>query len=260
MKYFLTLLGGIIVGAVLAFLFFTGAPKARPIPGSPIKPPDQNGTPPGTAVVALDEKFFDAVLGAIFRDMNAPSFPLKLASLNEQMEREKAGSADFRFAAFQSGCEDKIVLVPEGSGVKSSIRFSGGKIMAPLAFTGSYSVFGNCIQFKGWAQASLSLNYDPSKETVYGKLNVEGVNLEGAPVAVGGLITPLVQGTINQRVNPLEILRAPQLALNVPVQASNGTLTAHVKDVRAEVTEGALRLYITYDFQAQRGQPPPPQG
>jgi hypothetical protein len=85
---------------------------------------------------------------------------------------------------------------------------------------------------------------------------VEAVNLDGAPPMVGGLITPLVQGTINQRVNPQEILRAQQLALSVPVKASNGTLKARVKDVRAEVKDGALRLHVTYDFQAEPGLQP----
>ena len=73
MKYFLTLLAGIIVGAVLVFLFFTGAPRAKAIPGSPIKPPEQGGPPPGTAIVSLDERFFDAVLGAIFKDRHNTS-------------------------------------------------------------------------------------------------------------------------------------------------------------------------------------------
>ena len=103
----------------------------------------------------------------------------------------------------------------------------------------------------------MQLSFDEEKQTVYGQLNVEGVNLDGAPPAVGGLITPLVQGTINQQINPLEILRAPQLALTVPVKASKGTLKARVKDVRAEVTDGTLRLHITYDFQAERAQQPP---
>jgi len=257
MKYMLTLLGGVILGAVLVFFFFTGAPRAKPLPGSPIKPPEQGGPPPGTAVVTLDERFFDAVLGAIFRDMNAPSFPLQLTSMSGPMED---GRATFSLAAFQGGCENKVVLAPEGSGVKTGVRFTGGKVMAPLAFTGSYSVFGSCVNFKGWAQASMQLSFDQAKQTVYGQINVEGVNLEGAPPMVGGIITPLVQGTINQRVNPLEILRAPQLALAVPVQASNGTLNARVTDVRTEVAEGSLRLHITYEFQAQRGQTPPPQG
>lgn len=254
MRYFLTLVGGVILGAVLVFIFFTGAPRAKPLPGSPIKAPEQGGPPPGTAIVTLDERFFDAVLGAIFRDMNAPAFPLQLTSLNAPAMDERAV---FRAIAFQGGCENKVTLVAEGSGVKSGVRFTGGKVMAPLAFTGSYSVFGNCINFKGWAQANMQLSFDREKQTVYGQINVEGVNLEGAPPMVGGIITPLVQGTINQRVNPLEILRAPQLALAVPVQASNGTLNARVTDVRTEVAEGNMRLHITYEFQAQRGQAPP---
>jgi hypothetical protein len=253
MRYVLTLIGGVIVGAVLVFLFFTGAPRATPLPGTPVTPPDQGGTPPGTAVVVLDERFFEAVLAPIFRDMNAPSFPLKLASLESPSEF----GAEFRNAALQGGCEDKVVLIPEGSGVKTGVRFKDGKMIAPLAFTGSYSVFGNCVQFKGWAQASMHLSFDLEKQTVYGHLNVEGVNLDGAPPMVGGLITPLVQGTINQRINPLEILRAPQLALSVPVQASKGTLKARTKDVRAEVADGLLRLHITYEFQAEAGQQAP---
>ena len=251
MKYFLTLVGGVIVGAVLVFLFFTGAPRATPLPGSPVTPPDKGGTPPGTAVVVLDEKFFVAVLEPILRDVNAPSLPLKLVSMDDQMER---GVANFRFADYQGGCEDKIVLLPEGSGVKTGVRFAGGKIIAELAFNGSYSVFGNCVPFKGWAQANMQLSFDQTKQIVYGQLNVEGVNLDGAPPMIGGFITPLVQGTINQRLNPLEILRAPQLALTVPIQAGKGTLKARVKDVRAEVTNGELRLHITYEFQAERGE------
>jgi hypothetical protein len=254
MKYLLTLVGGVIVGAVLVFLFFTGAPRAKALPGTPIGPPDPSGPPPGTAVVTLDERFLDAVLGAIFRDLNAPSFPLQLTSAN--LPANKSDNP-FALAAFQGGCENKVVLVPEGSGVKTGVRFTGGKVMAPLAFTGSYSVFGSCVNFKGWAQASMSLSFDRDKQIVYGQVNVEGVNLEGAPPVVGGVITPLVQGTINQRVNPLEILRAPQLALNVPIQSSNGTLSARVKDVRTEVGDGVLRLHITYEFQAQRGQQVP---
>jgi hypothetical protein len=252
MRYLLMLLAGVIVGGALVFFFFTGAPRAKPLPGTLIKPPDQGGAPPGTAVVALDEKFFDAVLGAIFRDMNAPSFPLQLTSAVAPHDGEPV----FRHA-FQGGCENKIVLAPEGSGIRTGVRFTGGKILAPLAFTGTYSVFGSCVNFKGWAQASVVLSFDHEKQTVYGQINVEGVNLEGAPPVVGGIITPLVQGTINQRVNPLEILRAPQLALSMPVQASGGTLSARVKDVRTEVGEGSLRLFITYEFQAQRGQPTP---
>jgi len=134
------------------------------------------------------------------------------------------------------------------------VRFAGGKITAPLAFSGSYNLLGNCMQFKGSADTAVLLSFDQSKQTVYGQLNIEGMNLEGVPPLANNFVTVFVQNAINERVNPFEVLRAQQLALSMPVQASGGTLKAQVKDVRAEVVEGALRLHITYDFSAVRGE------
>ena len=150
-----------------------------------------------------------------------------------------------------------VVLAPEGSGTRTSVRFTGGKVIAPLAFSGSYSALGMCLNFKGNAQATVQLSFDQGKQTVYGQVNVEAVNLEGVPPGAGGIVTLFVQRAINERVNPLEVLRAPQLSLAVPVQATGGTLKAQVKDVRAEVLDGSLRMYITYDFSGVKGQLPP---
>lgn len=259
MKYVLTLLGGAALGALL-ILFFLGAPRGKPMPGVPVKPPDQNAPPAGgTALVTLDEKFFDALLASIFRDMGGPSFRLSSTKADAP-----AGSLEFLPAALQGGgCPDVVVLAPEGSGTKTSVRFTGGKVIAPLAFSGSYSALGICLNFKGSAQASVELYFEQGKQTVYGRVNVETVNLEGVPPGAGGIVTLFVQRSINERVNPLEVLRAPQLALTVPVEATGGTLKAQVKDVRAEVLDGSLRMHITYDFSGIRGQqppPPPPQG
>lgn len=249
MRYILVLLIGLILGGALAF-YFLGVSHAKAAPGTLVKAPDPAGDQPGTAVLTLDEKFFDALLGKVFNDLGAPAFPLQMGRLEGAgvgLERESA--ATFRLAAFQGGdCKNQVVLAREGSNVTTGVHFSGGKILAPLAFSGSYNLLGNCWQFKGWAQTSLQLSFDQSNQKLYGQINVEGVNLEGISPAVGGFITPVVQRTINERVNPLEMLRAEQLTLNVPIKASNATLNAHVKDVRAEVNEGALRLHITYDF------------
>ncbi|HEY0385032.1 MAG TPA: hypothetical protein VGC64_03440 [Pyrinomonadaceae bacterium] len=251
MRYILTLLGGMLLGALLV-LFFLGAPRGKQMPGVPVKPPDQNAQAGGgTALVTLDEKFFDALLGTIFRDMGGPSF-----HLSSMTETAPADRARFLPAAFQGGCPDVVVLAPEGSGTRTGVRFTAGKIIAPLAFSGSYSALGYCVNFKGSAQASVQLYFDQGKQTVYGQVNVETVNLEGVPPGAGGIITLFVQRAINDHVNPLEVLRAPQLALNVPVQATGGTLKAQVKDVRAEVLDAALRMFITYDFTGVRGQPP----
>ena len=256
MKYALALITGLVglVLGALVVLFLLGAPKAKPLPGLPVQAPDPNGDVAGTAVVTLDEKFFDTLLASIFRDLGSPSFPLELTKL----EQTPSDASILRTipAALQDDCPDLVVLKTEGSNVKTGVRFTGGKIIAPLAFTGSKNLFG-CQRFQGWAQASIDLRFDKEKQTVYGQINVEGVNLEGAPEIVGGIATLLIQRSINQRINPLEILRAPQLALAMPVQSSNGTLKAQVKDVRAEVTDGKLILHISYDFTGVRGSLPP---
>lgn len=246
---------GLVLGAVLT-LFILGAPKAKPLPGSAVKAPDPQGDPPGTVIVTLDEKFFDPLLASIFRDLGAPSFPLELT----MMEHKTGDEATPRLlpAALEDQCPDLVVVDSEGSNTKTSVHFADGKIVAPLAFNGSKNILGGCVRFKGWAQANINLSFDQEKQTVYGQINVEGVNLEGAPAAVGGIATMLVQRSINERINPLEILRAPQLALAVPVVSTGGTLKAQVKDVRSEVKDGKLILHITYDFTGIRGAQPPP--
>jgi hypothetical protein len=256
MRYLPAVITGVVGLALGAFLvlFLVGAAKPKALPGQPVQAPQPGGDPPGTAVVTLDEKFFDPLLGTLFRDLGPPSFPLELAMMERGLPYDSTLTT--LPAAFQTDCPDTVVIKTEGSNVKTGVRFAGGKILAPLAFDGSKNIFGACVRFQGWAQASIDLRFDQERQTVYGQINVEGVNLEGAPAAVGGIATLLVQRSINQRINPLEILRAQQLAVAMPVQSANGTLKAQVKDVRAEVAEGKLVIHITYDFSGARGAAP----
>jgi hypothetical protein len=159
-----------------------------------------------------------------------------------------------RLAVFQGGCTNSITLLPEGSGVKTSVQFHGGNISAPMAFNGSYNLLGNCVQFKGWAQTSIQLSFDQAQQTVYGHVNVSGVNLEGVAPVANNFVTVFVQSAINQRVNPLILVSERQLALLVPVKASNGAVKARVKDVRAEILDGSMKLHVTYEFSGVRGQ------
>ena len=243
---------GLIIGGALVFFFFGGAPRAaKAPPGAIIQPPDPNGVPAGTAQIVLRQDFFNQILQTIFRDMNAPSFPLNLTGQNNHENGEVV-----RYGLLQNSnqCEGKITLVPEGSGVQTGLRFENNRLAAPLAFSGSTSVFGSCIQFNGWAQANLELRYDAAQQTVFGQINVETVNLDGVTPIISGFVTPIVQSTINQRVNPIQILQGKQIALNVPINATNGNLQANVKDVRAEVKDNALNLYVIYDFAGNRNQ------
>jgi hypothetical protein len=243
MKYIILLVLGIILGGGGA-IYFLGTPRAHQLPGNAVQAPPPGGDAPGTLVMSLDDKFFEQVLGTIFRDLSAPSFQLSQAENTE---------SPMRPAVFQSGCTNSITLLPEATSVKTRVQFAGGKITMPLAFSGSYALLGNCTQFKGWAATNIQLSFDQPKQTVYGQLNVEGVNLEGVAPVANSFVTVFVQNAINQRVNPLELLRAPQLGPVIPIKASGGNLKAEVKDVRAEVLEGGLRLHITYEFKGERG-------
>ncbi len=244
---------GLLIGGGLVFYMFGGVPRAAQLPGNPIQPPDPNGSPAGTASVVLNQQFFDTILATIFRDMNAPSLPLNLTGRNNFDEPLRPQYAGFLLQN-NNGCDGKITLLPQGSGVTTGVRLENGKITAPLAFSGSTPVFGNCIQFAGWAQANLALRYDEQQQNVFGQINVETVDLDGVNPIVSGFITPLVQTTINNRVNPITILRGQQIALNLPISATGGTLQAHVKDVRSEIKDNALNLFITYDFAGTKAQ------
>jgi hypothetical protein len=57
-----------------------------------------------------------------------------------------------------------------------------------------------------------------------------------------------VQSSINTRVNPIQIIQGRQLAVDMPIASTGGKLAAVVEDVRAEVKENSLNLYVTYAF------------
>ena len=241
MKYALMLVLGIVLGAGVA-IFFLGAPPAKSAPGQAVKPPEPGASPPGTVVIAMEQSLIDAVLSATFNGLGTPTF---------QLGRGNAGVEQIEQAMFQGGCANTITLLAEGSGARTGVQFRNGSISAPMAFTGSYNLAG-CMQFKGWAQTNIKLSFDESKQTVYGHVDVEGVNLEGVNPIANNFLTVFVQGAINQKVNPLVLLSDQQLSLLIPVKASNGSVKARAKDVRAEILDGSLKLHLTYEFSGVR--------
>jgi len=244
---------GLIIGGSVIFYFLGGAPRASKLPGEPIQAPDPNGSPAGTASVVLNQQFFDTVLGTIFRDMNAPAFPLNLSGQNTNETDIRPTKIAFQ----QNGdCSGRITLLPEGSGVKTGVRLENGKVNAPLAFQGSTTLFGSCFQFTGWAQSSLNLFYKEDEQSVFGRIEVETVNLDGVTPLASGIIARFVQASLNERVNPIVILRGQQIAISVPISATDGMLSAKVKDVRSDIKENALNLYITFDFAGTKSQQP----
>lgn len=239
-KLLLVLFAGLLIGAAGA-VYFLGV-RSPKLTGVPIKPPDQSTS--GSVTVSVDENFFDALLTTIFQKLGPPQ--LKLSQ--NQIE-----SPSLQAAAFQAGCNNVIAVTQDRSDVQTGVRFAGGKITTPISFKGSYSVLGRCTEFSGWARSSVVLSFDQQKQTVFGQVNVDEVMLDNTPAVISTLVTAFVRRTIAEQVNPIEVLKVSQLALSVPIKASGGFLKANVKDVRAEVLDGSLRLYLLYDFSAERG-------
>ncbi len=257
MKYLITFLVGLVVGGGAA-IFLLGVPRAKTLPGTTVQAPSGE-TLPTTAVVTLRDGFVNELLVSVFRDLSPPTFNLGLNMHDPQQifPPANAGNTEplFTNAAFQGGCTNSVTLAQESSGVKTQVQFANGNISAPLVFSGSYNLLGNCMQFRGWAQTSIQLSFDQPSQTLYGRVNVDGVNLEGVNPAANNFVTVFVRNAIDSRVNPLELLRPGQLQLMIPVKAGNGSVKAQVKDVRSEAQDGQLRLHITYEFSGAKEQP-----
>src|SRR5688500_1433364 len=227
MKFILALLLGVVLGGVGAYLLFVGTPQPARVKGEVVRAPDPGAPPPGTAVVELDEQFFGALLDSIFRDLNKPTFP----------------------PAAGEGCQNQVVIEPSAGDVKTGVLMRDGRVVVPLAFSGTYSLMGNCQNLRGTAEADIGLTLNAEEQTLYGQWNVVGVNVEGMAPLLSGLVTAFVQGAINQRVNPIVLMRGQQLTLAIPIQAAGGALRAQARQVREEAKDGKLRLHVTYDFK-----------
>ena len=122
MRYVLVLLVGLLLG-VVATAFLLGAARGHSLPGSPVRAPEKGGDMSSSVAVTIDEKFFDALLGTIFQKLGPPQLKLSQAANDNPM----------RAAVFQSSCANTVVLNAEGSNVKTGVRFTGGKIIAPFS-------------------------------------------------------------------------------------------------------------------------------
>jgi hypothetical protein len=235
-KLLLGIVAGLIIGAGSTLYYLSGGFAGSAAPGTLILPPDASGPPAGRAEIRLREEFFNEVVGTIFRDMNHPTYALGGGDTTPGQE-----------------CPNAITLIPEGSGVRTGATFEGGHLGARLAFSGSYNSMFGCLRFTGWAPANLELRYDAGTQTVFGQLNVETVNLDGVNPAVSVLLTALVQSTLNARVNPIKVIDGAQVGIDLPIAATGSHLKASVEDVRAEIRDRELLLYITYEMSGSVG-------
>jgi hypothetical protein len=216
--------------------------------------------PAAEATITLNEQFLNALLEAMFTRLGAPSFPLSLASAKEPaginpgaQTRTLKHGAQAQALSATGQCPSVVVLEREMNGVKTAVRFEQGRIVAPLAFSGSYSVLLlGCMHFQGWADTVINLNFDRERQVLSARVDVQDIHLSGIPSLANGVVINLVQNSLDSRINPVEILQAAQLTTRLPISAAGGALRLRAREVRPEILPGSLRLHINYEFVSDK--------
>lgn len=212
-------------------------------------------TPAAEVTVTLNEQFFNSLLDVIFTRLKAPSFPLSLKRVEPEKnvpapsERETPALGLAHGNSKADRCESVVILERERSGVKTAVRFENGKVAAPLAFKGSYSVaLIGCINFEGWADTVINLDFDRERQVLSARVTVTNIELSNIPSLASGVVIRLVQDSIDRRINPIEILQAAQISTRIPITGSGGALRMRATEIRPQVVPGALSLHIYYEF------------
>ena len=199
--------------------------------------------------VSLNEQFFDTLLDAIFKNFNPPEFPIAQNSPKSKVQSPKFQTVAYQTEEKSGVCNESIKLLREIDSVRTAVRFREGKIYAPIAFSGAYNppLIG-CVEFSGWAETNIDLEYDRNSQKLVGRVRVLNVSLNGTGGIGSSLLAKLVQSSIDKKINPIEILQTDKLSFVVPIQNAGGALRMKAVNVRHEIANGVLNVYIAYEF------------
>ncbi len=204
-----------------------------------------------SVTLSLDEKFFDTLLDSVFQNFDPPEF----AVAENSPPRSGTANSPVRGNSFagdsSAACSQTIKILREMSGVRTAVKFRDGKIYVPLAFSGNYAPpFVGCVEFAGWAEANIDLEFDPSGQRLTGRARVFNVNLNGTGGVGGSLIARMLQTSIDKKLNPIEILTLDKLSFGVPVQRS-GNLRMRAVGARPVMGNGVINIHIDYFFSKE---------
>jgi len=217
--------------------------------------------------ISLNEAFFDAALDAVFQRGGPLEFAIaeNKTNLKSELSSLTAGSATSYFNASHqtfstnsrsapsfhssnSECAETIKIQREMNGVRTSVRFREGKIIAPIAFTGNYNPpFIGCVPFGGWAESAIDLEFDQSSQRLIAKARVLNVSLNGTGGVGGTVIARMVQSSIDKKINPIEIIKLDKLTFAVPIKGSNG-VQMNATGIRHELVNGSINIVVSYEF------------
>ena len=198
--------------------------------------------------ITLNEQFFDALLDAVFQNAGAPEFPLTSQQSPAPSSNASSVGIGSNLISSVSECNESIRLLREGSGVRTAVRFREGKIYAPMAFDGNYNPpFIGCVNFAGLAETSIDLEFDQAGQRLIAKANVYNVSLNGTGGVGGAVIAKMVQGSIDRKINPIEIIRLDKLSFPLPLK-SNAKVNMKATGIKHEISNGSLVIHILYEF------------
>src|SRR5256885_7776455 len=191
-----------------------------------------SNAPAAEATVTVNEQFLNSFLTAMFDNLNEPSMPLNMGGAQSTPQ-----------------CPSEIHLKREVNGTRTAVHFENGRIVGSLAFAGAYSAsLMGCIEFTGWADADVTLDYDASRRALVARFQVREIHLNNTPAILNGPLLGMVQGTIDRRYNPVELFTLEKLSTRVDIQPAGGALQLRAREVRCEVTPSAVTLHIVYEF------------
>ena len=191
-----------------------------------------SNAPAAEATITVNEQFLNSFLTAMFDNLNEPSMPLTMGGAQSTPQ-----------------CPSEIHLKREVNGTRTAVHFENGRIAGSLAFAGAYSAsLMGCIEFTGWADADVNLDYDATRRALVARFNVRDIHLNNTPAILNGPLLGMVQGTIDRRYNPVELFTLEKLSTRVDIQPAGGALQLRAREVRSEVTPSAVTFHIIYEF------------
>ncbi len=193
--------------------------------------------------LSLNEQFFDTFFDAVFSNLKNPTFTIA--------ENKTAKPSKIQRSSFvkQDDCVQSVTLQREVGGVYTTVRFRDGKVIAPLAFTGKYEVpFVGCLDFTGWAETNVALEFDQNKQALIGRVTMQNVYLNNVPKLASPVLTRFLQSEIDKKVNPVEIFKIEKLSFLLPIQSAEGSLKMKAVGVKTEIANGLLNVKIAYEF------------
>ena len=196
--------------------------------------------------VSLNEAFFDSLLDAVFQN----AAPIEFAIAENKPVFEVSETANILSFAPRpaAACKEVIQILRESGGVRTAVRFRDGKILAPLVFTGNYNPpLVGCVPFSGYAETAIELEFDQQNQRLIARARVLNVVLNGTGGIGGTMMARLVQGSIDRKINPIEVFTMDRISFLVPVRKETN-LRMKAASVRHEIVNGALNIVIAYDF------------